>query len=172
MTRHLLLVRHAKSAWDDPLLSDHDRPLAGRGQKALPRICEHLEATGLCPELVLCSSAQRTVETLAGVRTAVPEAAVVEIDNGLYLADAEDLIARLRGIDPGIGCVMVIGHNPGLQDLSLRLVGDGGAEDRSQIAAKLPTGAVVTLSFDADWALLGPGVARLDDLFLPRRPRS
>lgn len=172
MRRHLLLVRHAKSAWDDTSLTDHDRPLAPRGTKALRRIRDHVLGADHRPELVLCSSSRRTVETLGGIRPAIPEQARVEVERELYLASAGTLLARLRALGSGVECAMVIGHNPGTQDLAMLLVGDGDAEMRAQLVTKLPTGAVVTLSFDGAWADLGGGVARIDDLFMPRPTRS
>jgi phosphohistidine phosphatase len=176
MRRRLLLVRHAKSAWDDPSLDDHDRPLAPRGIEALPRLCDHLTRVGHRPELVLCSSSRRTRDTLDGIRAVLPEDARVEIDGELYLADADELLARLRGIDGDDGhqpvtCALLVGHNPGLQDLATLLGGTGDAGVRARVAAKLPTAAAVTLSFDAPWAELRPGAARMGELFTPRPPR-
>jgi phosphohistidine phosphatase len=176
MRRRLLVVRHAKSAWDDPSLDDHDRPLAPRGIKALPRLRDHLSGAGHRPDLVLCSSSRRTRDTLDGIRAAVPDHARVEVDAGLYLADADELLDRLRLLDGDpdrpVGCALLIGHNPGLQDLVTLLAGTGDATRRAQVSAKFPTAAAATLSFDAPWAELGPGTARLDDLFLPRPPRT
>ena len=172
MSRHLLLVRHAKSAWDDSSLTDHDRPLAPRGTNALPRLRDHVLGADHQPEMVLCSSSRRTVETLEGIRAAVPEQARVEVGREWYLASAATILERLHGIGSDVECVMVIGHNPGTQDLAVLLAGSGDADMRAQLAAKLPTGAVVTLSFDGPWANLDAGTARIDDLFMPRPPRS
>ena len=172
MRRHLLLVRHAKSAWDDTSLTDHDRVLAPRGTKALPRVRDHLLEVDHRPELVLCSSSRRTRETLEGIMPAIPEHARVEVERELYLAGAGTLLARLRGVGSGVECAMTIGHNPGTQDLAILLAGSGDTDMRAQLTTKLPTGAVVTLSFDGTWADLGGGVARIDDLFMPRPTRS
>ncbi len=169
--RHLLLVRHAKSSWDDPGLADHDRPLAPRGRKAVSGVRGHLERVEHHPGIVLCSSSRRTEQTLDGIRAALPASASVVLDEALYLANADALLARLHRIDDDIDCAMVIGHNPALQNLALMLVGTGDADMRERLAAKLPTGAVATLSFDRPWAGLGPAVARIDDLFMPRPPR-
>lgn len=172
MQRHLLLVRHVKSAWDDRSLADHDRPLAPRGVNALPLLGEYLVDAAPEPEVVLCSPARRTTDTLAGLRDAVPDEAQVRMEADVYLADASTLLSLLHDIDRDVGCAMIIGHNPGIQDLSIRLVGDGDSELRHQLVTKLPTGAVVTLSFDGTWADLGNGVARLEALFMPRKPRD
>jgi phosphohistidine phosphatase len=170
--RLLVLVRHAKSAWGDPSLDDRERPLAPRGIKALPRLCEHLVRSGFRPQVVLCSPSRRTVATLEGIRAAVPDEARIEEDDELYLASADQLLARLRSIDDGLedhtDCAMVVGHNPSLEDLAIGLAGSGDADLRAQVATKFPTAAAATLSFDTSWADLHEGGARLDDLFLPR----
>ncbi len=171
MRRRLLLLRHAKSAWDDPSLADHDRPLAPRGVKALPPLCDHLTRAGHRPQLVLCSSSRRTRDTLRGIRAAVPKGAQVEVDDELYGATAKALLRRLRRVDDGIDCALLIGHNPGLQELADQLAGAGDAGMRTQLSAKFPTAAVVTLSFDTSWGDLRAGGARVDDLFLPRPAR-
>ena len=171
MRRHLILVRHAKSAWNDPSLADHDRPLAPRGAKALPRLRNHL-ASLPPPEFVLCSTSRRTVDTFEGIRAALPQHARIEMEQAVYDATADTLLGRLQRVDSDVGCAMVIGHNPAVQDLAMLLVGAGDPDMRAQLAAKLPTAAAVTLSIDGPWADLGVGTARLDDLFMPRPPRS
>ena len=167
----LLLLRHVKSAWDDPSLADHDRPVAPRGAKALRQLREYLKRTDYRPDVVLCSSSRRTVDTLDGIRAALPKRATIEVTDELYLADADTVLARLQALDGPIRCAMVVGHNPAIEDLAGRLVGSGDAGLRAQLAAKVPTGALVALSFDGAWADLDAGVARLDALFLPRPPR-
>ncbi len=87
------------------------------------------------------------------------------------MANADTLLTRLHGLDGKVRCVMLIGHNPGIEDLALVVVGSGDAGLRSQLAAKLPTGALVALSFDGRWTHLGAGTARIDAMFMPRRPR-
>lgn len=171
MRRDLLLVRHAKSAWDDPSLADHDRPLAPRGAKALRRLRDHLRSAGHRPDVVLCSSARRTVETLGGIRAALPKRTKVEITDELYLADADAMLALLHGHAGKVRCAMLIGHNPGTEDLALLLAGSGEPELLARLEAKFPTGAAASLSFDGAWADLAPGTAHLDDLFVPRPPR-
>jgi phosphohistidine phosphatase len=171
MRRDLLLVRHAKSAWDDPSLADYDRPLAPRGTKAVRRLRDYLTRTEHRPDVVLCSSSRRTVDTVEGIRVALPKRASIELADELYLADATTILTRLRALDGTVRCAMLVGHNPGIEDLASRLVGSGDAELRAQLAAKLPTGALVALSFNGAWADLAPGAARIDALFMPRPPR-
>jgi phosphohistidine phosphatase len=171
MRRDLLLVRHAKSAWDDPSLADHDRPLAPRGEKALRGLRDQLSRAEHRPDVVLCSSARRTVDTLDGFRAALPKQARIDVTDDLYLANADTLLTRLHGLDGKVRCAMLVGHNPGIEDLALLLVGSGDAGLRAQLTAKLPTGAVVALSFEGRWTQLGADAARVDALFMPRRPR-
>jgi phosphohistidine phosphatase len=171
MRRDLLLVRHAKSAWDDVSLADHDRPLAVRGEKALRGMREFLGRVEQPPDVVLCSSARRTVDTLHGFRAALPKQARIDVTDELYLASAHTLLTQLHGLDDKVRCAMLVGHNPGIEDLALFLVGSGDAGLRAQLGAKLPTGAVVALSFDGRWTHLGADSARVDAMFMPRRPR-
>ncbi len=171
MRRDLLLIRHAKSAWDDPSLSDHDRPLSPRGGTAVRRLHDHFVRAGYRPDVVLCSSARRTVDTLDGIRAALPKRAIIDVSDELYLADAGTLLARLHGLDDAIRSAAFIGHNPGLEELAARLVGSGDDRLRAQLAAKFPTGALVALSFVGGWAELRTGAARIDALFVPRPPR-
>ena len=170
MTRHLLIVRHAKSSWDDPQLDDHDRPLAWRGQTVLARIRDHLADRDNPPDLVLCSTARRAVDTLAGVRPTLVTSTRVELAAELYLATAGGLIDRLRQIDADVRSAMVVGHNPGLHLLAVGLAATGDPEQLARLAAKLPTGAVATISFDGGWAELGRRAGRIDGFFTPRPP--
>ena len=167
-TRRLLLLRHAKSSWDEPHLADHDRPLSGRGRRAARALLDHLTETDAVPELVLCSSAVRTMETLDGIRGALPPGTTIEIEGGLYAADVDELLARLRRVSETVGSAMLIGHNPGLEDLAMLLVGAGDAAARSAMEAKFPTAALAHLSVDGPWRELAPGVATLGDFWTPR----
>src|SRR5437879_5489012 len=115
--KHLFILRHAKSSWDDPGLDDHDRPLAPRGRKAARLMADHVRASEIHPSLVLCSPAKRTRQTLDAV---LPGGKTV-IEPALYGASAGSILARLRGVSNTTASVMVIGHNPAMQDLVLQL---------------------------------------------------
>jgi phosphohistidine phosphatase len=169
--RRLVLVRHAKSSWDDPTLADHDRPLAPRGVNALARMRAHVATLELPSLLVLCSTAARAVATFDGIRAALPDDAVIEHDRSIYATDGRALLDRVRAVDDVYESVLVVGHNPTLQDLALTLAGSGDAADREQLETKLPTGAIVTMSFEGGWGALAAGGAALDGLFTPRPPR-
>jgi phosphohistidine phosphatase len=167
--RRLLLLRHAKSSWDDPLLDDHDRPLAPRGHKALKALRAELAAAAHPPEVVICSSARRTVQTLDGVREVLPSSTSVLVDDALYLASAEELLASVHQIPAVVRTAMLVAHNPGLEDLAGLLIGAGDEALRRELGIKFPTGVLVSMSFTDPWADLAPGGARLDDVFFPRR---
>ena len=166
MPRTLHLLRHAKSSWDEPSLSDHDRPLAPRGRSASKKMAGHLRDQGIAPDVVLCSSAVRTQETLKLIRGGFAEEALIAVEPDLYGAAAEELLGRLRALDEDLYSVMVIGHNPGMQQLALGLASDG--EDLDQVRRKFPTAALATLTFDCDWGELDPGSAQLIAFVRPR----
>jgi phosphohistidine phosphatase len=161
----LYLLRHAKSSWADPALQDHERPLAPRGLRATKRLARHLRRVGVRPELVLCSSAQRTRQTLDGLSGALGEPQVA-IEDDLYAAGAGELLNRLQRVPAGVESVLLIGHNPGLETLGLWLAADGAR--RKRLEEKFPTGALATLAFEAPWSELGPGTAELVDFVVPR----
>jgi phosphohistidine phosphatase len=163
--KRLLLIRHAKSSWDDPALADHERPLAPRGKKAAERIADHLGGSDATIDLVLCSPSRRTRETLERLSEAFAEAEVL-FEDGLYGASAGDLLDRLRDVPESVGGVVVIGHNPGIQDLTIELARDGPHVGRA--LKKFPTAAVAVLEFDAPWSELADGGARLADFTVPK----
>jgi phosphohistidine phosphatase len=149
MIHRLELLRHAKSSWDDPGLPDRDRPLAPRGIKACALLREHMRKSGLMPELVLCSSATRAVQTWDGIRGGLPAGTSVEVEDGLYAADAEGLLARLNELPESRGAVLLIGHNPAIEELALGLAGDGVSDALHRMRAKYPTGGLASLAFGA-----------------------
>ena len=112
----LYLLRHAKSSWKDASLDDHDRPLAPRGKRASKAIGRYLRDRDVTPELVLCSSAKRARQTLERLGPAGLDA---RIEPELYGAGANTLLARLREVPDEVASVMLIGHNPGMQQLAL-----------------------------------------------------
>jgi phosphohistidine phosphatase len=156
----LHLLRHAKSSWDDPVLADHDRPLAPRGIRAAARVAGHLREHGISPSLVLCSTALRTRQTLAALLPALVGETELRLESRLYGASSGELLARLREVSDTVPAVMMIGHNPGLEDLVDALAG-ADAPDR------LPTAALVTLELDGPWRALGEAPCRLVACTLP-----
>lgn len=159
VVKTIYLLRHLKSSWDDPTLPDRERPLAPRGRKAGKKLARHLRETRIAPEAVLCSPAVRTRQTFAAIREELGEAEIHFLDE-LYAASEDELLDVLRGVEPELGSVLLIAHNPGLEDLSERLTGEA--------QEKFPTGALATLSFDGTWSDLAPGSCELVDYVVPR----
>ncbi len=167
--RTLFLLRHAKSSWSDPSLTDRDRPLAPRGRRAANRIGRYAGSHGIRPQLVLCSSARRARETLDLLRPALGPDVAVDFGDDLYGADTDHLLRRLRALGDDIESVLVVGHNPGVQDLAIRLAGDGEPIAVERLMAKFPTGALATLDLGiSTWAQLKPGCGYLASLVAPR----
>lgn len=170
----LFLLRHAKSSWSDAGLSDFDRPLAPRGEKAAPKIGAFMARAGFEPEVVLCSSAQRTRETLALILPHLGGEAEVRLTRAVYEADDETaLMAQLAALDretPTPGRVLLIGHNPAMQDLALHLTGQGAEADRTALAEKFPTAALAVLTFDgaSGWSGLTEGSGLLTHYIRPK----
>jgi phosphohistidine phosphatase len=164
--KQLYLLRHAKSSWKDTSLPDHDRPLAGRGRRAAKAIARHLREQCIEPELFLCSSARRARETLERIEAALATSAV-RVEDDLYAASASVLLERLRTVPDTVGSAMLIGHNPGLQDLALDLARPSPTV--RELATKYPTAALATLEFQGSgWQELGRDTAELVTLMRPR----
>ena len=164
--KRIYLLRHAKSSWKNATLADHDRPLSGRGRRAASAMCGHLQARGIEPALVLCSSSRRTVETLARIAPSLA-GAQTSVEPALYGASAQTLLERLRRLPADLDSVLLIAHNPGLHGLALHLVEPTPAPDT--LAAKFPTGALATFDVSAeDWRALGPATAKLTAFVRPR----
>src|SRR5580765_2518701 len=123
-TRTLYLLRHAKSSWDDAGLSDHDRPLAPRGQRAVKKLAAHVREEGLAPDLVLCSTAARTRATVDPLRKALGDPEIRYLAE-LYAAWDDTLLDIVRNVEPEARALLLVGHNPGLQSLAVRLAGSG-----------------------------------------------
>jgi phosphohistidine phosphatase len=163
--RTLCLLRHAKSDRDDPALADIDRPLAPRGRKAARAMARYLKNSGIRPELILCSPARRARQTLELLTEAWPVFPNVSFAPWLYAASASKLLAKLRELPHEAASVMLIGHNPGLEDLATTLAGTGVDLDR--LRDKYPTGALAALSLP-NWRSLEPGCAELVSFVVPR----
>jgi phosphohistidine phosphatase len=120
MSKRLYLLRHAKSSRKQPELADHERPLTGRGRRAASAIARHLREHDVTPELVLCSTARRARETLERLEPALGTAAVRH-EPQLYRASADVLLERLHSVPDDVASVMLIGHNPAIEQLALDL---------------------------------------------------
>ena len=151
--REIYLLRHAKSSWAEPAVDDFDRPLAKRGIKACKKIARYLGDAAIQPDLILCSAARRTRETLELVQEAFKPGTEVAIESGLYLAGARKLLNRIRKLPDAVGSVMLIGHNPGTQELAMLLTGSGDLATVQAMLAKFPTAGLAVLRTSAErWA--------------------
>ena len=162
----LIIVRHAKSSWQQAGISDFERPLAPRGQHDAPLIAADMAARGLRPALFLVSAAQRTRETLGFFLRIFSHDSVLRIDNALYDGDRDGYIDRVNELTDAYGDILLLGHNPSVQDAALLLAGTGKEPDLSRMANKFPTGAYAVLSFAA--AIAQPGAGHLDCFVEPR----
>lgn len=136
MTKRLYLLRHAKAAPDDGR-GDHERPLTGRGRRDAAEMGREMARRGCRPDVILCSTSQRTVETLDLVLPFLTPAPVATLEPGLFHASAREIGSRAARLDAGIASVLFVGHNPGLEDLALALAGDSRMGRR--MAEKFPT---------------------------------
>lgn len=156
----LLLLRHAKSSWDEPSLRDFDRPLAGRGKRDAPRIGRALAERGPLPDLIVSSPAARTRATIKAVRTAALLEADLQFEDIVYGASSAELIKLIRRLPAEKNCVMIVGHNPGLEDLVTRL---------TKMPARMPTAALACVEFkEGGWEDIEDGEGNLAWLLTPK----
>ena len=160
--RRLLLLRHAKSDWSAEGVADHERPLTRRGRHAAERMGEELARRGAAPERILCSSARRARETLELVRARLGPDAAVEFDDRLYLATADELLARIAEVGDDVHRLMLVGHNPGLAELARELVGQAEADVLLRASRGLAPAAFAALRVPLRrWRELEPACAEL-----------
>ncbi len=169
LPRRLVLLRHAKSDWESDATRDFDRPLAERGVAAGAQVARSLGERGLLPEWVLCSPAVRTRATWDFVAAHLELPAVEVFDPALYLASARALLARIRETPARVSSVMVIGHNPGLQDLAAELARRTEQGIGEAVTTKFPTAAVLAVEIDGNgWEGVGSEPHRLLAWYTPK----
>lgn len=159
----LLVLRHAKSSWKDVGLSDHDRPLNKRGKRSAPLIGALLLEQGLVPERILSSTARRALDTARRVANAAGYEGEIETRAELYHAEPQTYLEAVADLPDALGCVMVVGHNPGMEMLVSHLAGR---------YERFPTAALAHLSLEIEaWhaaPAVRPDAARLEGLWRPR----
>lgn len=164
-------MRHAKSAWDDPKLPDHARPLNARGRVAAAAMRAALRSLGLAPDLVLVSSSRRTLQTLDEL-SPWEETPLIEPLDALYLAAPAQLLKVLNGVSETTRSVMLLGHNPGMHELAQLLAGPAAMAQRDsntqRLAEGYPTGALAEFAVPGPWGRLGEGGGRLVRFLAPR----
>ena len=164
---HMLhLVRHAKSSWKHDV-EDHERPLSRRGGEAARRVGKHLPKMVGTLDLVLCSSALRSRQTLDLVLAGFSPQPRRAIEDELYLATREELTDRLRHLAEEDGSVLLIGHNPGLHDLAIALADPSSPNFRALASGKFPTAAYASFQSPDRWSGLGRSRLVLVDYVTP-----
>jgi phosphohistidine phosphatase len=170
----LTLLRHAKSGYDDPLLRDFDRPLNDRGRRAAFTIGQWLRAARARGEMadfdhVAASPAVRCRQTIEGVETGLGMPLAPIYEKRIYLASSATLVELVAGFQPHHHHALLVGHNPGLEDLLLELVPAGSSPSRDEAESKYPTATIARLDLDIErWAQVDGGRASLGLFVRPR----
>jgi phosphohistidine phosphatase len=162
----LILIRHAKSSWDDPDLDDRDRPLNGRGKRDAPLMGAVLRKRGLSPDRIISSPARRALKTAKLIAALIDfPASQIAVDDRIYLAAAQTLLDVIQELPDEPNQVMLFGHNPGFTELVSVLTGTG--------VGNVPTCGVVSIEFAVDsWAAVSPAAGRLKFFDYPKQHRS
>lgn len=163
----LMLLRHGKSSWDEPGLADRDRPLNARGRRDAETMAAVI-AQDHWPDRILCSPALRTRQTLAALIPHLADESIIAITDRLYEAGGEDYRHVIVAEGGDSQRLLVIGHNPAIEETASILIGSGDKALRGQLAAKFPTAALAVIAFDGDWRGLRPKSGRLVTFLRPR----
>ena len=167
----LTLLRHAKSGWDEPAARDFDRAINDRGKRAARTMGDYARSKGYRFDAIIASPAVRVIDTLDIFQTAMGnENLEPKWDRRIYLASSASLFDVLRDAPEGATDLLMVGHNPGLEDLILELVPDSKDEPLRAIPEeKYPTAALARMELSVDrWADIAPGAAHLVDMVRPR----
>lgn len=166
----ILLLRHAKSAWSTTGLSDHERPLNRRGERAAKAVADRLTQHGPRPDLILCSTATRARQTLAPlIKQLGTPAPPLSLEDDLYLASEDSLLARLQGLADDVATVLLVGHNDGIWRLAEGLAGRGPPALLAALQDKYPTGTLAVLDVaNGTWRDLAAGAGELLAFVRPR----
>lgn len=163
----LYVLRHAKSDWGDPARKDFDRPLSARGRKAAKAIGKELRKRKIKVDQVFASPAVRALQTVERVEQAYGKALAVSQHPAIYLAESDTLLGLVKNAPDDASRLLVVGHNPGLQDLVVALSRPGELHDEAM--EKFPTAALAEIRFDAKgWNDVAPGAGILECLVRPR----
>ncbi len=167
--RRLLLLRHAKTERDSATGKDRDRCLETRGQEDAPKMGTYMARHGIVPEMALISPATRTQQTWGLLRAQWPMPPIFATRENLYNADMGVLLSTVHQTPNEIGCLLILGHNPGLHELAMMLIADGHAADRRELEYNLPTAGLVVIDHDAkDWRDVVARSGRLDRFVTPK----
>ncbi len=165
----LYLMRHAKAGWDDPAQRDFDRPLTPRGQAAALLMGRFLRAQGIEVDLLFASPAMRNQMTWERLESSWKSGIAPKFEDGIYMATVDTLLGLVQSAPVSARAVMLLGHNPGLEDLSFKLLHDGDAGGMDLLDQGFKTAALAELSFDVrDWHDIAVKSATLQRFITPR----
>ena len=169
--KRLYLLRHAKAVPADPELDDYARALTVRGMHDAAAMARYLRKNNFIPDLILVSSSARTRQTADLVLREIE--AKPDYRDSLYLAETEKILSLVLAAPQSVGGLMVVGHNPGLEELATLLAREPvrrkERQRRDVLEEKFPTAALAVLDFDIEkWREIKPGQGKLADFVRPR----
>lgn len=148
--KSLTLLRHAKSDWTDAVKRDFDRPLNDRGCRAARTMGAYMRREELSFDHVVASPARRVRDTLAEVERGLGATLSVTFDDAVYLASSSTLLELVQDLDDSVARVLLVGHNPGLEELALELAAEADSPLRHEVEIKYPTATLAEIAFDVD----------------------
>ncbi len=167
--KKLFILRHAKSAYSDNVSNDKDRPLNETGKNACKSIANYMKDKVIIPDLILCSDAVRTTQTIENILQNLDEELKVEYTSRLYLATPGEIFKEIAKIDDDIDKIMVVCHNPGAHQVSALLTVGGNMDAIDVLKVKFPTAAMASFTMNIDnWEEIGPACGYLDDFVTPK----
>ena len=168
--RTLIFLRHAKSSWALPGIDDFDRPLNDRGNDAAPQMAKWLVSEGIEPDVIVCSSAKRTQETLAHMEPVLSQKAASIMERNLYLASSDTLFECAAGLDDDFQTAMLLAHNPGLHDAALSALTPESRRESGEMRSRFPTCACAVISLPINrWSEITTDIGELNAYMTPRR---
>ena len=166
--KQLYILRHAKS--DYPAgTDDHERPLNKRGEKACKLMGKYIQENNIAPQAILCSDATRTTQTAKNIMRAAGIQNPISFSKTLYLATPGEILKEIAKVDDSIESVLIVAHNPGVEQLARLLTAAGDAESIARLKEKYPTAALACFSIDAtSWKEINPASGNLDKFITPK----
>jgi len=171
--RQLAILRHAKSDWGSPGLTDFDRPLNKRGRKAAKKVGRELKSRGFAFDQIVSSPAQRAKETVERFAKGYEQLTDIRFEPNLYMCSTGTLMGVINALPDDAQTVMIVGHNPGFHDIVLRVTKDSGNGLREKVGANYPTGAFALIEFPVDhWTEVTPALGEIKQVIFPRELKA
>jgi phosphohistidine phosphatase len=166
--KKLYLMRHAKSDYPNNRIDDHERPLNKRGEISCKIMGKYIKEQNLIADRILCSDSVRTTTTAINILREIKEDIPIHFTKELYLATAGEMLKILAKTDDELNSVMIITHNPGIEQLAKFILKSGDAESIHRLQTKFSTAALACFSLDTDsWQKINPGSGNLDSFITP-----